>query len=84
MISIHSWGDEGVRLRYAHTPAEIGAPQAIIIPGTKSTAADLNWLRQSGLAERIQEFAGHGGAVVGICGGYQMLGKRLNDPLEWN
>ena len=37
--------DEGVRLRYAHTPAEIGKPQAIIIPGTKSTTADLDWLR---------------------------------------
>lgn len=53
---------------------------AVIIPGTKSTAADLEWLRQSGLADAIRVYATRGGTVVGICGGYQMLGDWLLDP----
>ncbi|MGD9939895.1 MAG: cobyric acid synthase, partial [Clostridia bacterium] len=53
---------------------------AVIIPGTKSTAADLGWLRQSGLAAAIQAYATQGGTVVGICGGFQMLGDWLLDP----
>ena len=53
---------------------------AIIIPGTKSTAADLSWLQESGLAAAIRSFALQGGTVVGICGGFQMLGAWLLDP----
>lgn len=53
---------------------------AIIIPGTKSTVADLGWLRESGLADAILRFAASGGTVAGICGGYQMLGRALLDP----
>ena len=72
--------EAGVRLRYVRTAAEFGAPQAVIIPGTKSTIADLAWLRESGLAQALLRFAGGGGAVVGICGGYQMLGRAVHDP----
>ena len=72
--------EAGVRLRYVRTAAEFGAPQAVIIPGTKSTIADLTWLRESGLAQALLRFAGGGGAVVGICGGYQMLGRAVHDP----
>jgi adenosylcobyric acid synthase len=72
--------DSGVRVRYVHNPKELGQPDAIILPGTKSTSADLEWLRLSGLAEPILEFARQGGAVAGICGGYQMLGTALLDP----
>jgi adenosylcobyric acid synthase len=72
--------DPGVRVRYVHNPKELGQPDAIILPGTKSTAADLEWLRLSGLAETILQFARQGGAVAGICGGYQMLGTALHDP----
>ncbi|OHD81834.1 MAG: cobyric acid synthase CobQ, partial [Spirochaetes bacterium RIFOXYC1_FULL_54_7] len=53
---------------------------AVIIPGTKSTMADLDWLRESGLAAAISSFAALGGAVTGICGGFQMLGDWMLDP----
>ncbi len=74
--------DPGVRVRYVHRPQELGQPDAIILPGTKSTSADLQWLRLSGLEEPILQFARQGGAVVGICGGYQMLGTTLHDPQQ--
>ena len=72
--------EPGVRVRYIHTALEFGKPRAIVIPGTKSTVADLEWLRRQGLAELIIEHAQLGGAVVGICGGYQMLGRSIFDP----
>jgi adenosylcobyric acid synthase len=53
---------------------------AVIIPGTKSTVADLAWLRETGLAAAIKVYATRGGCVVGICGGFQMLGERILDP----
>jgi len=74
--------DPGVRVRYVNSPRELGQPDAIILPGTKSTCADLEWLRLCGLAEPILQFARQGGAVVGICGGYQMLGSELHDPQQ--
>jgi adenosylcobyric acid synthase len=72
--------EPGVRLRYVASAQELGHPQAIILPGTKSTLADLDWLRANGLAQAVYEFAGRGGSVVGICGGFQMLGEGLHDP----
>jgi len=72
--------EPGVRLRYVSSPDELGRPDAIILPGTKSTMADLQWLRRLGLAEAIQKRAARGTAVVGICGGYQMLGQTIRDP----
>ncbi|MCJ7433567.1 MAG: cobyric acid synthase, partial [Anaerolineales bacterium] len=71
--------EPGLRVRYVASVHELGYPNAIIIPGTKSTVADLEWLRQSGLAEAVTHFAQQGGAVVGICGGYQMLGESIYD-----
>ncbi len=59
---------------------EQGRFDAVVIPGTKSTVADLGWLRASGLADSILRFAASGGAVAGICGGYQMLGLSILDP----
>ena len=70
----------GVGLRYVSHPAELGAPDLILLPGTKSTMDDLAWLRQTGLAEAVLRHARRGGAVIGICGGYQMLGRALSDP----
>ncbi|GAB1456097.1 cobyric acid synthase [Spirochaetota bacterium] len=62
------------------TELDEGHFDAVIIPGTKSTVADLLWLKESGLADAILRFAAGGGTVVGICGGYQMLGQALLDP----
>ncbi|WP_425524937.1 cobyric acid synthase [Paenibacillus dendritiformis] len=68
-----------VRIRYIRRPEELGTPDAIIIPGTKSTMADLQWMRENGLADALVSYA-KDGVVTGICGGYQMLGERLRDP----
>ncbi len=72
--------EPGVRVRYVAAAHELGNPQAVIIPGTKSTIADLDWLRRNGLADAVIRFARQGGVVAGICGGYQMLGKTIHDP----
>jgi adenosylcobyric acid synthase len=69
-----------VRVRFIGRLSDLGRPAAIILPGTKTTLADLAWLRETGLAKEVQAFAEHGGAVVGLCGGYQMLGQGLHDP----
>jgi adenosylcobyric acid synthase len=72
--------EPGVRVRYVSTRQTLGSPQAVILPGTKSTMADLKWLQAQGLVGAIQELAAAGRAVVGICGGYQMLGRSIRDP----
>lgn len=72
--------ESGVRVRYVESPERVGSPAAIIIPGTKSTINDLDWLRSQGFEKVIQKHAQNGGAVVGICGGYQMLGEVVYDP----
>ena len=72
--------DEGLSLRYAASCADLKDVDIILLPGTKNTIEDLNWLKQKGLADEIIRFARAGGTVIGICGGYQMLGERLYDP----
>jgi adenosylcobyric acid synthase len=69
-----------VDLRYITTPAEVADLDLLILPGTKSTLPDLQFLRTSGLARAIHDHHMQGGRIVGICGGYQMLGKRITDP----
>jgi len=69
-----------VRLRYVKRVAELGSPDAIIIPGTKNTVDDLRWLQETGLAAAVIGLSRRGCGVVGICGGYQMLGLDLLDP----
>lgn len=69
-----------VRLRYIRRLEELGAPDLVVVPGTKNTALDLIYLHETGLARAIRELAASGTPVCGVCGGYQMLGKRLLDP----
>ncbi|MBR6472250.1 MAG: cobyric acid synthase CobQ, partial [Firmicutes bacterium] len=73
-------GYENLSVRYVERVADLGDPDMIIIPGTKSTIADLKWLRESGLEARILQAADNGKLVFGICGGYQMLGRSVSDP----
>ena len=72
---------EGVGVRYVRNPGELGDPDMVIIPGTKNTMADLLWMRQCGMEAKILRYASRGKPVFGVCGGYQMLGQRLSDPL---
>ncbi len=72
--------DEGVSLRFVREASSLGGPDLVIIPGTKTTVADLQYLREKGLADRLVELARRGTAILGICGGYQMLGRLLLDP----
>jgi adenosylcobyric acid synthase len=72
--------ERGVQVRYVSSPQALGRPHAIILPGTKSTVADLSWLRGQGLAQAVENLANAGTSVVGICGGYQMLGRTIRDP----
>ncbi len=72
--------EPGVRVRYVGAARELGRPDAVILPGTKHTLADLGWLRSQGLDRRVIDLAWQGAAVAGICGGYQMLGRAISDP----
>lgn len=72
--------EPGVAVRFAERAEEVRGADLVILPGSKSTALDLAWLRASGIAEVIEERARKGEPVLGICGGCQMLGERLEDP----
>lgn len=69
-----------VSLRYVDSVGDLHRPDMIILPGTKSTIADLRWLRQCGLEAAIHKAANAGTLVFGVCGGYQMLGRTVSDP----
>ena len=73
-------GVDGVSVRYVSKLGQLGEPDLILLPGTKSTMQDLLWLRQNGLEARIKSYATSGGVVFGICGGYQLLGEQISDP----
>ncbi len=71
-----------VHLRYVGRGTPLGSPDLIIIPGSKNTIEDLAYLNRTGLAEKICELFREGVPVIGICGGFQILGRELNDPLR--
>lgn len=74
--------EPGVQVRYVSRPAELRAPDLVILPGSKATIPDLLWLHERGLSDRIRWLASHGTPVLGVCGGYQMLGRAVHDPLR--
>ena len=69
-----------VGVRYVRSPRALEQPDLLILPGSKSTIADLKWLRESGMETAVLKYAAAGGTVLGICGGYQMLGRQISDP----
>ena len=72
--------ESGVRVRYVSSARELGTPDAVILPGTKSTIRDLIWLRENGLETAVRRAYEKGAFLFGICGGYQMLGGKITDP----
>jgi len=72
--------EKGVRVRYVDSVENLNHPDLIILPGSKTTVADLGWLNSSGLARHITELYQQGIFIIGICGGYQMLGTYIHDP----
>ena len=71
---------EPVGLRYVERAEGLGSPDLIILPGTKNTMGDLKWMNANGLADAVKKSAHAGTPIVGVCGGYQMLGSTLSDP----
>ena len=72
--------DPSVTVRYVSNPAQLGNPDLIILPGSKNTLADLEFLKQHGLADAICKRFQSGSIVLGICGGFQILGTTVRDP----
>lgn len=72
--------EASVNVKYLSPKDDLGYPDAVILPGTKTTIADLLALQQTGMAEAIKNYAAAGGTVMGICGGFQIMGQMLADP----
>ncbi|MBP0011751.1 MAG: cobyric acid synthase CobQ [Roseofilum sp. SBFL] len=72
--------EASVQIKYVSLHESLGYPDAVIIPGSKTTISDLMALRKSGMAQKLQDYAASGGTLLGICGGFQMLGKMIADP----
>jgi len=72
--------EPGVTVRYLTEPSRLADVDLVVLPGTRATVADLEWLRRTGLADAVLAHARAGRPVLGICGGYQMLGRRIADP----
>lgn len=72
--------ENGVSLRYVDSAESLGHPDLVILPGSKTTIPDLTWMDSQGLTGAIRSLHQQGASVIGICGGYQMLGTRLYDP----
>lgn len=69
-----------VALRYVANPNEIHGADVVVLPGSKTTIADLEYLKKEGFGKGIVKYVGRGGEIVGICGGFQMLGREVTDP----
>lgn len=74
--------EPGVLVRWVTDPADLADTDLVVLPGSKATVADLAWVRERGLADAIARHAAAGRPVLGICGGFQMLCRRIDDPVE--
>jgi adenosylcobyric acid synthase len=74
--------EPGVLVRWVSQPADLVDADVVVLPGTKSTVGDLGWLRERGLDQAIAAHAASGRPVLGICGGFQMLCRCIDDPVE--
>jgi adenosylcobyric acid synthase len=74
--------EPGVAVRLVHHGAELAGCDLVVLPGSRATVSDLAWLRASGIADAVIRHARAGGAVLGICGGHQMLGRLIADDVE--
>ena len=72
--------DPGVAVRYVRSPVQAGQPDLLILPGTKNTIGDMQFMHDMGWDQYAQDFHQKGGLILGVCGGFQMLGTRLSDP----
>ena len=73
-------GIEGINIYFIEKPQELDLFKAVILPGSKNTCFDLKWLKKTGWADKLVSYANKGGYILGICGGYQMMGKYIHDP----
>ncbi len=74
--------EPGVVVRLVTRPEELGDADLVVLPGTRATASDLAWLHTRGLDDALAERASAGGPILGVCGGYQMLGTHISDEVE--
>ena len=72
--------EPGLEVTFVADPRGLAAADVVVLPGSRATIADLAWLREQGLADAVRDHAARGGAVLGICGGFQMLGRKIADP----
>ncbi|WP_424188527.1 cobyric acid synthase [Actinokineospora sp. G85] len=74
--------EPGVSVRFVTEPSRLADADLVVLPGSKATVADLAWLRETGLADAVRAHAAAGLPVLGVCGGFQMLGRRIVDEVE--
>lgn len=73
-------GISGISVQFLEQPQDLSRYQSVILPGSKNTRFDLDWLHKTGWSNILKKFADNGGHILGICGGYQMLGISVHDP----
>ncbi|WP_330257380.1 cobyric acid synthase [Nocardia sp. NBC_00565] len=74
--------EPGVAVRWVSDPSRLTDADLVVLPGSKATVSDLEWLRRTGIADALRTRAAAGRPILGICGGYQMLGTRIIDRVE--
>lgn len=74
--------EPGVEVHWITEPTELADVDVVVLPGSKATVSDLDWLRARGLADAVTAHAAAGGPVLGVCGGFQMLCRSIDDPVE--